>query len=342
MGKSNPHDNTEPLCIAKRAGEPPWPCYLHAIGIGRTLLHVSRAAAAVVTLALFAGCDDRIGPTRPTDTPGADDSPSQPAPVPDQTLVGAGDIGFCGSPAPEATARLIDAIPGAVFTTGDNAYMEGSAKNFAECYEPNWGRHKGRTYPSPGNHDYGTPGAAGYFSYFGSRAGPSGLGYYSFDLGNWHIVSLNSNVAHGAGSAQLAWLRGDLEANRRACSIAFWHQPLFSSGPNGPSPGLRDTWRLLYEFNVDLVLNGHDHLYERFGPQDPDGRPDETRGIRQFTVGTGGASLYRQATRRANSEALSSAYGVLKLTLRANDYQWQFLPVPGSADAGDSGTDRCR
>jgi hypothetical protein len=295
-----------------------------------------------MSLALCGACGQRTGPTRPSDPPGIPDQPIQPLPVADQTFVGAGDIGWCGSADPEATARLLDAIPGTVFTTGDNAYMEGSAKNFAECYDPNWGRHKARTYPSPGNHDYGTPGAAGYFTYFGSRAGPPGLGYYSFDLGNWHVVSLNSTVARGAGSAQLAWLRNDLETNRRACSIAFWHNPLFTSGPNGPEPGMRDIWRLLYEFNVDVVLNGHEHLYERFAPQDPDGRADAARGIRQFIVGTGGARLYKVAARHPNSEAVTFAYGVLKLTLRATDYQWQFISVPGSGDSGDSGSDRCR
>lgn len=237
---------------------------------------------------------------------------------------------------------MLDGIPGTVFTTGDNAYMDGSLKNFAECYEPNWGRHKNRTYPSPGNHEYHTSGAAGYFQYYGSRAGPPGLGYYSFNLGNWHIVSLNSNVARAAGSAQLTWLRTDLENNRRLCTLAYWHHPLFSSGPNGPDGSMRDTWRLLHEFNVDVVMNGHEHLYERFAPQDPDGQPDAARGIRQFTVGTGGAVLYGLAVRRPNSEALISAYGVLKLTLRASDYQWQFIPTSGSGSAGDAGTDRCR
>ena len=264
-----------------------------------------------------------------------------PAPAPDEVFAGAGDIGWCGSPGPEATARLLDGVPGTVFTAGDNAYMSGTPKEFAECYAPSWGRHKSRTYPTPGNHDYGTPGAAGYYEYFGSRAGPVGQGYYGFDLGNWHVVALNSIIPIGSGSAQIAWLQADLAAHPVTCTLAFWHQPLFSSGSNGPTWAVRDAWRILHEFRVDVVVNGDEHVYERFAPQDPDGRADETRGIRQFTIGTGGAPLTSLKTRAPNSEVFIAAhYGVLKLTLQHDAYAWEFLPVGGPAM--DSGTGKCR
>src|SRR5262249_10787687 len=175
--------------------------------------------------------------------------------------------------------------------------------------------------------------------YFGAAAGPSGAGYYSFQLGDWHAVALNSNVPTNDGSAQAQWLRADLAANRGACTIAYWHHPLFSSGPNGNSAHMRDVWRILYDAGVDVIVNGHDHLYERFAPQDPDGRPDAARGIRAFIVGTGGASLYTFVTPRANSEVrIANTYGVLKLTLQSGGYQWEFIPVAGG---GDSGTGAC-
>lgn len=257
----------------------------------------------------------------------------------EHVLVGAGDIGWCGSPGPALTARLLDNIRGTIFTTGDNAYMSGTTAQFAECYEPTWGRHKMRTRPSPGNHDYETPGASAYFAYFGATAGPAGLGYYSYDLGAWHIISLNSSIGARAGSAQATWLRADLEANRARCAAAYWHDPLFSSGPNGNQPQMRDVWRVLYEFGVDIVLAGDDHLYERFAPQDADGGFDPQRGIRQFVIGTGGAPLYAFESPRPNSEVRASTWGVLKLTLRSDEYLWEFISAANAA--GDSGTARC-
>jgi hypothetical protein len=254
--------------------------------------------------------------------------------------VGAGDIAICGGNA-EATARQLDGIGGTVFTLGDNAYSSGTNADFQNCYEPTWGRHKSRTRPTPGNHDYATPGAVGYFDYFGLNAGPSGVGYYSFDLGAWHIISLNSNVATDAGSPQAAWLRADLAANAAPrCTLAYWHHPLFSSGPNGnrETPVMREIYRILYNANADLVLVGHDHTYERFAPQDADGRLDIVRGMRQFVVGTGGVSLYGFEAIRPNSEVRLSSHGVLKLTLMSDQYQWDFLALSGG---GDSGTTLC-
>ena len=296
----------------------------------RTLRRRLVRAAALGAMALALTCDS---PPRPTPI----DRPQLPPPMGsgEAVLVGAGDIGWCGSSGHEATARLLDGIPGTVFTTGDNAYMSGTAQQFADCYEPTWGRHKARTRPSPGNHDYETPGAAPYFAYFGPSAGPAGRGYYSYDLGEWHILALNSAIAAGPGSPQLAWLRADLEASRARCAVAYWHNPVFSSGPNGSQSPMRDVWRVLQEFGVDVALAGDDHDYERFAPQDANGRFDPDRGIRQFVVGTGGAPLYEFASPRPNSEFRASVWGVLKLTLKTDAYGWDFIAVSGVViDAG--------
>ena len=254
--------------------------------------------------------------------------------------MGAGDIGMCGSSGPEATARLLDAVPGVVFTAGDNAYFQGTAQQYRDCYEPSWGRHLRRTRPAPGNHEYESPGAAPYFAYFGANAGPPGLGYYSFNVGDWHIVSLNSNVPMTPGSAQQAWLRQDLDEHRVMCVAAIWHHPLFTIGPNGPTSGTRDLWRTLYEFDADVVINGHDHMYQRFAPVTPDGLPDSRRGIREFVIGVGGAELYQPARSDPNNQAFKSAFGVLKLTLGSGSYDWQFMGIDGSIF--DVGHDSCR
>ncbi|MEP7305747.1 MAG: metallophosphoesterase [Acidobacteriota bacterium] len=301
----------------------------------------ARLVGVVVCLICW-HCGNGDSPSAPTPTPTPAPIPSpnpDPTPIPvTAVFVGAGDIGWCGLPWADATGRLLDGIGGTVFTAGDNAYPSGTMQNFLDCYEPAWGRHKGRTRPSPGNHEFESSGASGYFQYFGLNAGPPGLGYYSFEVGNWHAISLNSNIDSGASSAQGQWLRQDLAASRTKCAVAYWHHPLFTSGPNGDNPGMREMWRILYAAGVDVVINGHDHLYERFGPQDPDGRPDMRSGIRQFTAGTGGAKLYDFTPNgKANSEMQISAYGVLKLTLQSESYVWEFIPVSGRSDFG-SGT----
>ncbi len=293
----------------------------------------------LILIASFVSCGRRTGayqPTSPSSTtttastfsagPGGETGRAPTGVI--GTLVGAGDIGDCGSPGAETTARLLDRIPGTIFTTGDNAYMTGRMEDYRRCYDPTWGRHLRRTRPVPGNHEYES-GGAGYFSYFGSNAGASGLGYYSFSEGAWRVISLNSEVPSGPGSAQMAWLRNELTEKPSACTAVMWHRPLFSSGRNGDNRDMRDVWRTLYEFNVDLVINGHDHIYERFAPQDPDGRPDPARGIRQFTVGTGGAPLYEFPTIRANSEVRAAVWGVATFTLSEQGYQWQFVPAEG-------------
>jgi hypothetical protein len=246
--------------------------------------------------------------------------------------VGAGDIAICGSAGAQATARLLDGIFGIVFTLGDNVYPYGSHDLFRDCYDPTWGRHRARTRPSPGNHDFQQDGGAGYYAYFGSNAGPAGLGYYSYPAGGWHVVSLNSTLHSSRGTPQYEWLRTDLAANRSPCILAYWHHPLFTSGPNGSHPHMREIWELLHEAGADVVLNGHDHLYERFAPQDAHGRLDPVRGIREFIVGTGGGTLYQVRAPHPNSEVRDSGtFGVLRLTLRARGYDWEFVPVQGQS-----------
>ena len=309
---------------------------------------MTRQPFLCVVLIALAGCGGQGTKTEPTSAGQASaltaPTPSSPvAPVPEieAVLVAAGDIGWCGADGGAGqTAALLDAITGTVATLGDNAYMNGSAENFRGCYQPTWGRHVGRTRPSLGNHDYGIPGASDYFAYFGGNAGPSGVGYYSYRVGAWQVFALNSEIPASAGSAQMAWLRAELTAMPTRCSLAYFHEPLFGSGTNGSDPRMRDAWHLMYELGVDVVLSGHSHSYERFAAQDPDGRFDPQRGIRQFVAGTGGAPITGFPQVVANSEVRISAWGVLKLTLKSTQYSWEFVPVSGQGFA-DSGSASC-
>lgn len=259
-------------------------------------------------------------------------------------MVGAGDIATCAAKGDEATAALVDAIPGTVFTLGDNVYQSGTPQEFQNCYEPSWGRFKARTKPVPGNHDYVTAGASAYFQYFGASAGDPKRGYYSYNLGTWHILALNSEVDTGADSEQVKWLRADLAQNPAQCTLAMWHRPLFSSGPHGrdgTGDKTRPLWDVLYENNVDVILNGHDHDYERFAPQNPQGQPDAARGIREFVVGTGGASSYVFGAAKPNSEKrITPVFGVMKLTLHATTFDWDFVTIAPLLFK-DSGTGTC-
>lgn len=262
-------------------------------------------------------------------------------------LVGAGDIAGCSSPGDEATADLLDNIEGTVFTTGDNVYPSGTDEEFENCYDPSWGRHKARTYPSIGNHEYDSDdNASGYFNYFGAAAGDPIKGYYSYDLGRWHIVVLSSMCTKNGGceanSPMISWLEDDLASSPTKCTLAYWHHPLFSSGiEHGNDLKMKPTWDALYEADVDVVVNGHDHNYERFAPQDPSGALDSERGIRELVVGTGGYSLRPLGTIKANSEVLNTdTYGVLKLTLHPASYDWEFVPASGGTFT-DSGSDSC-
>jgi hypothetical protein len=283
----------------------------------------------------------------PTPTPAPSPTPAPtptPSPVAGAVLVGAGDIASCGLTGDTATAKLVAGIDGTVFTTGDNAYETGSVAEFANCYNPTWGAFYNRTYPTAGNHDYETSGASGYFDYFGARAGPIGQGWYAYDIGIWRIYALNSNcfvVGCDAGQAQEQWLRADLAANPRSCVLAYWHHPRFSSGQHGNDAEVAALWNALYEAGAELIVNGHDHDYERFAPQTPSAAPDPATGIRQFVVGTGGVSLRSFGAVKANSQVRnSSTYGVLKLTLGDTGYSWQFVPIAGKTFT-DSGSGTC-
>jgi hypothetical protein len=267
------------------------------------------------------------------------------------TLVGAGDIASCSYDQDRATANLLANVSGTVFTLGDNVYPDGTAAQFQNCYHPTWGAQKSRTKPSVGNHEYYTPDATGYFGYFGAKAGNPARGYYTYKRGSWRIIVLNSNCSEVGGCGELSvqgnWLRQTLINYPARCTLAYFHHPLFAS-TGAASPEVRPFWHVLYDRNVDVILNGHAHYYERFAPQRPDGTRDESRGIREFVVGTGGAPPVNPMTspRVANSVVDSekspgtTAYGVLRLRLSAGSYTWKFLPVAGETFT-DSGTGQC-
>jgi len=298
------------------------------------------------------------------------------------TLVGAGDIASCSYGRDEATAKVVANVSGTVFTLGDNVYPTGTANQFANCYDNYrlsdgsrydssrnawWGQFKGRTMPTPGNHEYlnstdPTLKSKPYFDYFGARNGfklpaapvPSpgltkGKGYYSYNLGSWHIVALNSNcdyVSCGSKSAQAQWLRNNLANHPAECTLAYFHHPLFVS-TGAATTEVRPFWNILHNHNADVILSGHAHYYERFAPQLPDGTRDSS-GIREFVVGTGGAPPENPMTSpRATNSVIDSekspgvtAYGVLRLRLSAGSYAWKFLPVAGETFT-DSGTGKC-
>ena len=280
-----------------------------------------------------------------TSTPAPNPSPSptttrtptvEPTSSGSVVLVGAGDIANCSRTQDEQTAQLLDNIPGTVFTVGDNAYVDGTYTEYLNCYEPNWGRHKSRTKPSPGNHDYLTSGAAGYFQYFNNV--PS---YYAYDLGAWRIYSLNSEISVSATSAQATWLQNDLAANPRQCVLAYWHKPRWSSGSNhGDNSSLQTIWQILYNAGAELVINGHEHHYERFAEMNASGAA-VSQGLREIVAGTGGAGLYPFGSPKSTSQVRNNVtYGVLKLTLRSNSYDWQFVPA-GTGTFTDSGSTNC-
>jgi hypothetical protein len=262
------------------------------------------------------------------------------------TILAAGDIATCIYEDDEATAEILNLSAGPILTLGDTAYPEGSAEDFAECYDPTWGQLKARTRPAPGNHDYDTENAAPYFEYFGSAAGPPGRGYYSFDLAGWHIVALNSNcddVPGGCsdGSPQLEWLMEDLAEHQTPCTLAYWHHARFSSGFHGDDSDVAEFFDVLYEAGADVVLTAHDHDYERLAPVDPEGEVDQARGIRQFVVGTGGGPLRPFETVHPASEVRNAeTHGILQMTLLPNAYDWEFLPEEGGTFT-DSGRAEC-
>lgn len=305
---------------------------------------------ALVAALVVAACTDRVAPP-PPETPSFDVIPGDPI------VLAAGDL-VCGTgtsaTAPckhRETAALVTSIaPTAVLLMGDIQYESATLSDFRLRYDSTWGGHKAITWPAPGNHEYQTSGAAGYFDYYNGvgvqtgRAGDRSKGYYSFNLGAWHIIALNSNctvVACSAGSLQETWLRADLAANPTACTLAYWHHPRYSSGAHGDNTSMQAIWQALYDFGADLVLAGHDHNYERFGPQNATSGADATRGIRSFVVGVGGKEMRPVSTVKANSQLRNSnSLGLLKLSLHASSYDWQFVPIPGHTLA-DAGTAAC-
>ena len=259
-------------------------------------------------------------------------------------LLAAGDIADCSWDGAQLTAGLIESRPGTVAAIGDTAYPTGSASDYANCYQPTWGRFKSRTRPALGNHEYLTAGAGAYFAYFGRKAAPPG-GYYSYRLGSWHIVVINSNCDQiggcGPGSKQLRWLRADLANHPARCTLAYWHHPRFSSGPHGSNEVMQPVWAALVKAGADVVLSGHDHLYQRFAPLDASGRIDPAGGIREFVVGTGGGSLYPAVRPIAASRKIIEHWGILRLKLGSNRYYWRFLSTNPTGRVLDSGSGAC-
>lgn len=309
----------------------------------------SVAAGALAAMVLLSpGCTDGAVPPAPSPpeapAPPAPEPPSEPAPPEppppppppaSEIFVGAGDIAGCTERFhDEATADLLDTIEGPVFALGDNVQGAGTPEDFANCFEPSWGRHKARIWPAVGNHEYNVEGAVPHFEYWGERAGPAGKGYYSFDLGAWHVVVLNSNVLF---EEQNDWLAADLAANPRRCTLAYWHHPWFTSSAYRGPEELKRFVEILGEAGADVILTGHAHGYERFAPQTADGEPDEERGIRHFVVGSGGAPFHPFKRTKPNSVVRVHAYGLLKLELFEDRYTWEFVPVAGETftDAGE-------
>src|SRR5947208_7332521 len=311
----------------------------------RLLAPLSLAATLLATTT----CHDSQGPRSPTEV-GRAPVPMMAAAVSNAvTLVGTGNIARCDRTNDEATATILDRIAGTVFALGDGAYPNGTPTNYQNCYNASWGRHKARTYPGTGNHDYDSSAtAAGYFGYFGAAAGDPTKGYYSYDLGAWHIVVLNSNttyVSTALGSPQETWLKADLAATTKKCILAMWHSPRFYSttaSSFSPTGYVKPFWDDLAAAHAQLIINGHMNDYERFAPQTSAGVADAVNGIRQFIAGTGGNNLDAANTLIIpNSEVrISKVYGVLKLTLGDGTYAWQFIPVAGQT-ASDSGSGTC-
>jgi calcineurin-like phosphoesterase family protein len=321
------------------------------------MLSPRRPGVALSLLLSIAACSTQGERTSPKPSPSTPASTSSPAA--DPVIAAAGDIAcdpdrssFNNGRGTSTACRQADTAAllakggyAAILALGDLQYEAPTLDDFQRSYGLSWGKFKAITYPVPGNHEYGARVARGYYQYFGSRAGDPSKGYYSFDIGAWHLVALNANCGAvggcGSSSPQGKWLRDDLAAHDNRCTLAYWHQPRFSSGLHGDIDATDGFWRVLYAAGADVILVGHDHDYERFAPQTPDGDPDRARGIREFVVGTGGRSTYPFGFARSNSEVRKTGvFGVLALTLRAGSYDWRFVPVAGQTFA-DSGSTSC-
>ena len=269
-------------------------------------------------------------------TPAATATVTPTLPEGSVTFVGAGDISSCDNNNDELTAQLLDGIPGTVFAAGDLAYDSGTLSQFTNCFDPTWGRFKDRMKPVPGNHEYETTNASGYFQYFNNI--PT---YYAYNLGSWRIYALNSEIDVSATSEQVKWLQADLAANPEQCVLAYWHKPRWSSGDHhGSDASFQTLWQIFGQAGAEIVINGHEHNYERFAPMNASGQAD-AQGLREFVVGTGGRNHYGFGKTELNSEVRdNTSFGVLKLTLRPDGYDWQFIPVAGSTFT-DSGSGTC-
>jgi hypothetical protein len=300
-----------------------------------------RVLSATAALTLLTACgENRIIP--PTEPP-----PVEPPPPAAVTVVlgAAGNIAKCTNDRDEATAALLDGLDWVV-ALGDNAFETGSLAEYTDCYGPSWGRFLDRTLPVLGNRDYQTPGATGFFDYFGDRAGPRGKGFYSMELGEWHVIVLNDTDSLPAtpGSEQDQWLAADLAADSSACTLVISHVPRFTSSNVEGSlerPSRTFLWQRLYDANVEVLLHGQHHHYERMVPLNPAGERDDARGIRQFNVGTGGEAVEAPTAIHPSSETRAAAFGVLKLTLKPDGYDWTFVGIPGETFS-DSGSGSCR
>ena len=300
---------------------------------------VNRKVQVIVLLVLLAACDQDA--TQPTPVPTGPDisepvTPELPPSSPKkrgETLLAAGDIGDGKTEIPSMTGKMLDSLPGQILALGDIAYPHGSRDEFLRYFDPYWGRHKSRMWAVSGNHDYDQPGRPYFFEYFGEEE------YFARDLGAWKIYGLNSNIATRPGSTQYRWLQQELETSTNKCSLAAWHFPITSSGRNGDSPQLIPMWQLLADHGVDILLAGHDHMYERYAQQDRDLRAAPGRGIRQFIAGTGGAGLYERFKSTPNSEVFISEHGFLQLVLNDGDYEWSFVSINGGVP--DSGSEVC-
>src|SRR5881396_815373 len=287
---------------------------------------------------LLSTCREDHGPAAPTELKVP--TLASLAPPGSVTFVGAGDISLCSHHNDTSTAKLLDTIPGTVFVTGDNVGSPGDSATYANCYNPTWGRQKARTFPVPGDVEYATAGAPGYYGYFGAAAGDPTKGYYSYNLGAWHVIALNSATSMAAGSVQELWLKADLAANTSQCTLAYWHLPAFYSGTSTVRSAVLPLWNDLYAARADFVLNSHTRNYERFAPQTPAAVLDTVGGIRQFIVGTGGLGTWSFYTIAPNSLVRAQAYGVLKFTLSPGGYSWKFIPIAGT-QFSDSGSASC-